>query len=86
MLNQYGEDITTSSLPNLSYSTSKGSVSVNKNTLTLTADTAFKADDKVVLTVIDQTATVTANSTITVVSQAKVSSVTFAASSGIYTL
>lgn len=76
VLNQYGEDVTKSALPNLKVVASKGTEDADKGTLTLTAGNDYKVGDKVVVTMIDETDGVTTNKTLTVVDEAKASEVT----------
>ncbi|SFC22911.1 hypothetical protein SAMN05443252_102295 [Bacillus sp. OV322] len=76
VLNQYGEDITSSSLANesnLVVSTSAKDAKVdNKGTVTLTSASTFKADDKLSLTIVDKATTKSATTTVTIVGESKV--------------
>ena len=79
VLNQYGEDITSSSAlaGSLGYSSSVGTADDdNKGKITVTNTIDFKAGDKVVVTAINSTTATTANKTLTVVGEAKLSEAT----------
>jgi putative cell wall-binding protein len=71
--NQYGEDITDIA-GGLVYTASKGNVSSNKGMLTIDADSAFAADDKVTVSIIDPVNSIAVTKTLTVV-KAQVSEV-----------
>ncbi|MGE7660254.1 hypothetical protein ACQKL6_00920 [Peribacillus sp. NPDC097197] len=81
VLNQYGEDVTSTSLANLAVSSPNGELKAEKGKLSLESSSVLKAGDKVVVTVIDKNTAKTANATLTVASEAKVSEV---AVNGIY--
>ena len=81
VLNQYGEDVTSTSLANLAVSSPNGELKAEKGKLSLTSSSDLKAGEKVVVTVIDKNTAKTANATLTVASEATVSEV---AVNGIY--
>jgi hypothetical protein len=79
VLNQYGEDVTanTALAGSLKYTTSKGLADDdNKGKLTVDTLAGTKVGDKIVVTAIDENTAVTANTTFTVVDEAKVAAVT----------
>lgn len=74
--NQYGEDVTKTATSGLQLTTNVGTADVDaKGVVTLTAAPTFKADDKVVLTVVDKTTGTSTNKTITISDKAAASEV-----------
>ena len=67
-LNQYGEDITSTSLDTVKAVVAGTTPTVNNGIVNITG--TYKADDKVVVTLIDGTTGVSANQTLTVISKA----------------